>query len=140
MRESGLASQTFKYYYMGLYFQDCQKSVYKANFRPSQVACPHTYTYVHLTEEVKQQISAEKKPRLTPADAPVSYPVPSAEKAKAMGEQVVLYVQEEEDEEIAEIHFDELNDGGQALLRETMPQIFIQLGEDIVKNMKFILC
>ena len=27
--------ETFKYYYMGLYFQDCVKSVYKANFKPS---------------------------------------------------------------------------------------------------------
>jgi arginine-tRNA-protein transferase len=26
---------TFKYYYLGLYFQDCQKSVYKANYKPS---------------------------------------------------------------------------------------------------------
>lgn len=25
----------FKYYYMGLYFQDCIKSVYKGNFKPS---------------------------------------------------------------------------------------------------------
>ena len=25
----------FKYYYLGLYFQDCQKSVYKANFKPA---------------------------------------------------------------------------------------------------------
>lgn len=25
----------FKYYYMGLYFQDCVKSVYKANFKPA---------------------------------------------------------------------------------------------------------
>lgn len=40
---------SFKYYYMGLYFQDCAKSVYKANFQPSQVACPHTSQYVYLT-------------------------------------------------------------------------------------------
>ena len=25
----------FKYYYMGFYFQDCQKSVYKGTFKPS---------------------------------------------------------------------------------------------------------
>ena len=53
VREAGLAPETFKYYYMGLYYQDCQKSVYKANFRPSEVACPYTYTFVKLTEEVK---------------------------------------------------------------------------------------
>ena len=27
--------QRCKFYYMGLYFHDCQKSVYKANFKPS---------------------------------------------------------------------------------------------------------
>jgi len=58
----------FKYYYMGLYFQDCQKSVYKANFKPSQVACPHTYKFVYLTDEVKAKISAEKKPKLAEGD------------------------------------------------------------------------
>lgn len=35
VRESGLAPDTFQYYYMGFYFQDCVKSVYKAHFRPS---------------------------------------------------------------------------------------------------------
>lgn len=54
----------FKYYYMGLYFQDCQKSVYKANFKPSQVSCPHTYKYVYLTDEVREKIDSEKKPNL----------------------------------------------------------------------------
>ena len=57
-------SPDFKYYYMGYYFQDCQKSVYKANYKPSQVLCPHTYNYVHLTEEVKAKIAKEKKPLL----------------------------------------------------------------------------
>ena len=54
----------FKFYYLGLYFQDCQKSVYKANFKPSQVACPFTSNYVYLTEHVKKAISAKKKPKL----------------------------------------------------------------------------
>ena len=54
----------FKFYYMGLYFQDCQKSVYKANFKPSQVACPYTSNYVYLTDAVKQMITDEKKPHL----------------------------------------------------------------------------
>ena len=50
---------------MGFYFQDCQKSVYKAAFRPSEVACPHTWNYVELTEEVKQKISREKMPQFS---------------------------------------------------------------------------
>ena len=32
---TGEMDEQFKYYYMGLYFQTCQKSVYKANYRPS---------------------------------------------------------------------------------------------------------
>lgn len=31
---TGAFDEEFKYYYMGLYYQDCQKSVYKANFKP----------------------------------------------------------------------------------------------------------
>lgn len=54
----------FKFYYMGLYFQDCQKSVYKSNFAPSQVACPFTSNYVYLTDAVKKMITDEKKPHL----------------------------------------------------------------------------
>ena len=76
---------------MGFYFQDCVKSVYKANFRPSQVACPHTYTYVPLTDQVKKMIDSEKKPRLVPQNAPNSFPIPSIEQAKVGGEKVVLH-------------------------------------------------
>lgn len=32
---TGHFSEEFRFYYMGLYYQDCQKSVYKANFKPS---------------------------------------------------------------------------------------------------------
>ena len=55
---------SFKYYYMGLYFQDCQKSIYKASYKPSQVLCPHTFNYVYLTDEVKEKISKSKFPKL----------------------------------------------------------------------------
>lgn len=58
-------SPEFRNYYMGLYFQDCQKSVYKANYRPSQVLCPVTYNYAYLTEEVKQKIDKEVMPQLS---------------------------------------------------------------------------
>ena len=54
----------FKFYYLGYYFQDCQKSVYKANYKPAQVACPHASKFVYLTEEVRTMISSEKKPKL----------------------------------------------------------------------------
>mmetsp|Transcript_97648 Transcript_97648/g.134346 ORF Transcript_97648/g.134346 Transcript_97648/m.134346 type:complete len:118 (-) Transcript_97648:230-583(-) len=59
---------SFKYYYMGLYYQDCQKSVYKANYKPSEVACPRTWNYVKLTDKVKDTISKEQWPRLVPED------------------------------------------------------------------------
>ena len=85
VREAGLAPDTFQYYYMGFYFQDCVKSVYKAHFRPSQVACPQTYTYVPLTEQVKKLIDSEKMPRLVPKDAPDAFPRPTIEVAKEGG-------------------------------------------------------
>ena len=43
----------FQWYYMGLYYQSCQKSVYKGKYRPSQVACPHSWNFVELTDEVR---------------------------------------------------------------------------------------
>lgn len=61
-------SPSFKYYYLGLYFQDCPKSVYKSNFKPSQVACPHTFQYVYLDTAAKERIKSEKKPILFIAD------------------------------------------------------------------------
>ena len=55
----------FKLYYLGLYFQDCQKSVYKANFKPSMVSCPITHRYVYLDQNVKALIEGDcKKPNL----------------------------------------------------------------------------
>ena len=54
----------FKYYYMGLYFQDCVKSVYKGNYKPSQVACPVTFNYVYLTPEIRAKIDSSKRPQL----------------------------------------------------------------------------
>lgn len=56
VHKQGLAPPTFKYYYMGLYYQTCQKSIYKANFKPSQVACPFTFNFVYLSDEVKEKI------------------------------------------------------------------------------------
>ena len=75
VRLTGLAPETFKFYYMGLYYQDCQKSVYKAGYKPSMVTCPFTYNFVYLTEEVKEKIAAEKKPRLVSEETPMGYPM-----------------------------------------------------------------
>lgn len=64
LRVKEVFAPAFKYYYMGLYFQDCQKSVYKASYKPSQVLCPHTYNWVYLTEEVKERITKTKWAKL----------------------------------------------------------------------------
>ena len=53
-----LGFSKFEFYYMGYYFQDCQKSVYKANYKPSLLLCPHTYRFVTIDEEIKKQIEA----------------------------------------------------------------------------------
>lgn len=40
--------------------------MYKANFKPSFVACPITWNFVELTDDVKNKIASETKPRLAP--------------------------------------------------------------------------
>jgi hypothetical protein len=42
--------------------------VYKANFKPSQVACPFTWNFVYLTDEVRNKIKQSKMPRLAPEE------------------------------------------------------------------------
>jgi len=85
---SGRIPDTFKWYYMGLYYQTCQKSVYKANFKPSEVACPHTWHYVPLTQEVKDKFEKEKKPKLSDREDP-AYSI-TAREAKEKGLRAVL--------------------------------------------------
>ena len=64
---------------MGLYYQTCQKSVYKGNFKPSYVACPYTWSYVELTDQVRKKISKEKKPKLSDKE-----PIYTVDKKMAM--------------------------------------------------------
>lgn len=47
--------EQMKYYYMGYYIQDCQKSVYKGEYFPSDLLCPETYTWVDL-ESLRKKI------------------------------------------------------------------------------------
>jgi len=51
--------EQMKYYYMGFYIPDCQKSVYKGEYSPSELLCPITYTWVPL-EKIKEKIKAEQ--------------------------------------------------------------------------------
>lgn len=76
MHKLSLAPPSFNYYYMGLYFQNCQKSVYKANFKPSQLACPQTFNFVYITDEVREKINKAKMPRLAAEDAKPTFDVP----------------------------------------------------------------
>ena len=134
VRESGAAPPSFKWYYMGLYYQDCKKSVYKANYKPSMVACPHTYSFVYLTEEIKKKISSEKMPRLTPNDAPSSYPLLGKMIAKEKGMRTTLNA-----EDGTQLTIYTLNKHGQKLLVNTLPELFGHIGEDLVENFEFII-
>jgi len=97
------------------------------------VACPFTYSYVYLTEEARQKIAAEKKPRLTEDDAPVSYPVPTKKQAKEKGLRSVIKM-----ENGNELTFYTLNKAGQTLLGFVLPELFEHLGADIMDNLVII--
>ncbi|CAI2361894.1 unnamed protein product [Moneuplotes crassus] len=64
-------NSSLKYYYMGYYVHNCQKSVYKEHMHPQNLLCPITYTYVPLTPEVKAKIAAEKFCQLNEEAQPV---------------------------------------------------------------------
>lgn len=98
------------------------------------VTCPHTYTYVYLTEEVKQKIAAEKKPRLAADDVPVSYPVPSKREAKEKGLRSVIKM-----DNGSELTIYTLNKAGQMLLGFALPELFEHLGSDVMNNLEVIL-
>ena len=135
VRESGLAPDTFSWYYMGLYYQDCQKSVYKATYKPSQLLCPITSNFVTLTEELKQKIASEKMPRLAPEDAQPGYPVPAKRVSKEKGMRSVIKMDNGN-----ELSFFSINKAGQKLLEFTLPELFEHLGEDVMNNLEVILC
>lgn len=50
------------YYYLGYYIQSCQKMRYKADYHPSELLCPTTYTWVDA-EEGKRKIRTESPVR-----------------------------------------------------------------------------
>ena len=99
------------------------------------VTCPHTYSYVKLTEEVKQKISAEKKPRLAADDAPMGYPMPTKNEAKEKGLRSVIKMKNGQ-----ELSIFTLNKAGQNLLGKTLPELYEHMGSDVVDNLEIILC
>lgn len=69
----------FHYYYMGYYIHTCKKMKYKAGYKPSDLLCPVTYTWVPISEcidRVKMDNDHEKvkpeerKLRLAPESVP----------------------------------------------------------------------
>lgn len=50
---------TLNYYYMGFFIHNCQKSVYKGEFHPSELLCPLTYTWVDL-DSVRENLKDNK--------------------------------------------------------------------------------
>lgn len=54
----------FTYYYMGQYKPNSPSAHAKELFTPSQVACPHTYNYVYLTDDCKKMLAGASKPKL----------------------------------------------------------------------------
>lgn len=57
-------SSSIDYYFMGFYVQTCQKMKYKAEYAPSQLLCPVTYSYTYLTNKVIDLIDKTKGSKL----------------------------------------------------------------------------
>eukprot|EP01114_Cavostelium_apophysatum_P000530 TRINITY_DN10481_c0_g2_i1.p1 TRINITY_DN10481_c0_g2~~TRINITY_DN10481_c0_g2_i1.p1 ORF type:complete len:564 (+),score=141.80 TRINITY_DN10481_c0_g2_i1:30-1721(+) len=53
-----------RYYYLGFYIHSCQKMRYKAQYKPSELACPETWEWV-LLDECVPKLEASKYSRLS---------------------------------------------------------------------------
>ena len=121
----------FRWYAMGLYYQDCQKSVYKANFKPAMVACPKTWNFVLLTEEVKKKINDAKWPQLS--DQPPAYEVDKrVALEKGLRSELKLATGQT-------LNFMNLNPAGQKLLKDVLPALFAHMGLDVADNCELIV-
>lgn len=65
-------NSSMRYYYMGYYVHNCQKSMYKEHMHPQNLLCPITYTYVPLTAELKAKIVKDQFLQLNPDADPVT--------------------------------------------------------------------
>eukprot|EP01107_Rhizomastix_libera_P013123 TRINITY_DN3499_c0_g1_i1.p1 TRINITY_DN3499_c0_g1~~TRINITY_DN3499_c0_g1_i1.p1 ORF type:complete len:573 (-),score=123.26 TRINITY_DN3499_c0_g1_i1:50-1768(-) len=48
----------FEFYYMGYYIHNCQKMKYKAQYRPSELLCELTHTWVPITDALLEKLSS----------------------------------------------------------------------------------
>jgi len=62
------------YYYMGYYIHSCAKMRYKARFRPSDLLCDETWTWIPLSECLQRLNQEKKPPRFAPSDVPSTTP------------------------------------------------------------------
>ena len=82
------APPQFHWYYMGLYYPDCVKSIYKGAYKPSQIACPKTWKYVYLTEEIKEKVKGQGCLQLATEESESTegdFPYVDPKKAKELG-------------------------------------------------------
>lgn len=73
-------------------------------------------------------------PRLTPDDAPSSYPLLDKMAAKEKGMRTTLKT-----EDGNQLTIYTLNKYGQKLLVNTLPELFAHIGSDLVDNIEFII-
>jgi len=68
------------HYYLGFYIPSCPKMRYKATFKPSELLCPATRTWVPFAEAAPR-LGAHHPPRLANADArPLAEALPAPER------------------------------------------------------------
>lgn len=56
VKEACEKSPKLRYYCMGYYIHKCQKMAYKGDYAPSELLCPGTHHWVHLTKRVRMAL------------------------------------------------------------------------------------
>ena len=86
------------------------------------MACPHTFKFVTLTEEVKAKIAAEKKPRLSDTE------VEDIQKTcKSIGLRTELHSKDGK----MVLGFANINPGARDIFSKTIPELLSTLGLDL---------
>eukprot|EP01017_Pseudomicrothorax_dubius_P017783 TRINITY_DN19943_c0_g1_i1.p1 TRINITY_DN19943_c0_g1~~TRINITY_DN19943_c0_g1_i1.p1 ORF type:complete len:243 (+),score=65.99 TRINITY_DN19943_c0_g1_i1:60-731(+) len=120
----------FKYYYLGYYIQDCKKMVYKAEYEPSELLCPVSYTYCRLTPELRKQIDEGKRVRLSPDN------VPTIPDMNFGGMNIEKFIKEKSNFEIqgSQVHLSQLNRRFQEVIIPIMKTLVTLWGMKLSQN------
>ena len=95
------------------------------------MACPKTWNFVPLTEEVKKKIDDAKFPQLS--DEPPAYEVDrKVAMEKGMRSELKL-------EDGRTLNFMILNTAGQKLLKDVLPALFAHMGLDVAENCELLV-